>query len=336
LTIVLFFAALICVMSAQSQAGQIFVSLGGQSGVSVNNGAIGTLNPATGAVTVIGVPDGGTPISGLTFTSDGSLWGTTQQKVPGTPGGPGSPPSPTNPPATTFSDLIKINPTNGALISSVGITSGGNTVSIADLATQPGTNAIFGIQSPNDPNFTGTDNLYTINPTTGVATLVGNTGVFFGSIAFAPNGTLYMTSADLPAADGGTFPVTSSCFADINCQLDIVNPANAQTLSFVVLPDFYAAFGITTTGGLLADNGAGDIGQPCTGQFCAALSGLTFTASGNTTFIANTGLNFVGDIAAQLTPEPGSLVLLAIGFAIMAGAIVLKTRRHAEPHELRR
>ena len=70
-------------------------------------------------------------------------------------------------------------------------------VSIADLATQPGTDTIFGIQSPNDANFTGTANLYTIS-TAGVATLVGNTGVFFASIAFAPDGTLYMTSADLP------------------------------------------------------------------------------------------------------------------------------------------
>jgi hypothetical protein len=49
----------------------------------------------------------------------------------------------------------------------------------------------FWDSKPNDANFSGTANLYTIS-TTGAATLVGNTGVFFGSIAFARNGTLYM------------------------------------------------------------------------------------------------------------------------------------------------
>jgi hypothetical protein len=329
LTLTLFFAAMVSVMSPQSQASPIFVSLGGQTGVSTNNGAIGTLDPATGAVTIIGVPDGGISISGLTFTSDGSLWGTTQQKVPGTLGGPGMPPKPTSPPAITFSNLLDINPLTGALISSVGITSGGDTVSIADLATQPGTNVIYGVQSANDPNFTGTANLYTINPMTGVATLVGNTGDFFASIAFAPNGTLYMTSADLPAAEGGNFPVTSTCFNDINCQLDIVNPANAQTLASVAVPDFYSALGITTTGMLLAGNGAGDMPQPCTGQFCAGVSSLTFTVGpGNTTFIGNTGLNFVSDIALQPVPEPGSLVLVGIGLLVVAGAILLKRHGH--------
>src|ERR1700686_3182305 len=97
---------LLSVATAKIQAATIYVGLGGQHGISTNNGAIGTLNPATGAVTVIGTPTGVTAISGLTFTSNGSLWGSTQN-------GGGMPPSPTVPPPVTTSDLIQINPQPG-------------------------------------------------------------------------------------------------------------------------------------------------------------------------------------------------------------------------------
>ena len=121
----------------------------------------------------------------------------------------------------TTSDLIQINPQTGALISSDLIeTAGGTPVSIADLATQPGTNTIYGIQSPNDANFTGTANLYTIS-TTGAATLLGNTDVFFGSIAFAPNGTLYMTSANLNV---NSQPTNCGGPDQINCALEHSEP----------------------------------------------------------------------------------------------------------------
>src|SRR2546430_3821858 len=84
------------------------------------------------------------------------------------------------------SNLIRINPNTGALISSVGISDGLNGISIADLAVSPVTGLIYGIRSVQD-GFGGFGSLYTINPTTGLATLLGNTGHFFGSIAFAPN-----------------------------------------------------------------------------------------------------------------------------------------------------
>jgi hypothetical protein len=295
---------LLSVATAKIEAATIYVGLGGQTGISTNNGAIGTLNPATGAVTVIGTPMPQHSISGLTFTSNGTLWGSTQI-------GGGLPPTMGNPPPTTTSDLIQINPVTGAEMSSALINANGTPVSIADLATQPGTNEIFGIQSPNDANFSGTANLYTIS-TTGAATLVGNTGVFFGSIAFAPNGTLYMTSADLPTtvgncADGG----------DINCALSTLNPANAATITTVATVDFYSALGISPTGVIWAGNGGGDIGGAGIGQFYPGVSILNPT-TGAATFVGNTGTNFAGDIAFQPTPEPSSVVLFGIGVVLLA------------------
>ncbi len=294
---------LLSVATTQIQAATIYVGLGGQNGVSTNNGAIGTLNPMTGAVTVIGTPMPQHPISGLTFTSNGNLWASTQNG-----GGMLPPPGP-----NTTSDLIDINPQTGALISSNLIeTATGTAVSIADLATQPGTNTIFGIQSPNDVNFTGTANLYTIS-TTGAATLIGNTGVFFGAIAFASNGTLYMTSANLNVTGQAT-----NCGGpdQINCALDTLNPATAAILTSVPVPDFYSALGISASGVIWAGNGAGDLG-PGTGQFFAGVSILNPT-TGAATFIGNTGTNFAGDIAFQPTPEPRSVGLFGIGMALLA------------------
>jgi hypothetical protein len=296
--------ALLWVATTKIQAATIYVGLGGQNGISTNNGAIGTLNPATGAVTVIGKPTGVTAISGLTFTSNGNLWGSTQN-------GGGNPPSPTVPPPVTTSNLIQINPVNGSLISSSLIEAGTTPVSIADLATQPGTNTIFGIQSPNDAHFTGTANLYTIS-TTGAATLVGNTGIFFGAIAFAPNGILYMTSADLPTTAGNCANGN-----DINCALSTLNPTTAAILTSVPVPDFYSALGISPTGVIWAGNGGGDIGGAGIGQFFPGVSILNPT-TGAANFVGNTGTNFAGDIAFQPTPEPSAFVLFGIGLALIA------------------
>lgn len=302
---------LLSVTTANIEAATIYVGLGGQNGISTNNGSIGTLNPTTGAITVIGHPSGVNAISGLTFTSNGNLWGSTQN-------GGGMPPSPTVPPPITTSDLIQINSQNGALISSNLIeTATGTPVSIADLATQPGTNTIFGIQSPNDANFTGTANLYTIS-TSGVATLLGNTGIFFGAIAFAPNGTLYLTSADLPTTAGNCANGN-----DINCALSTLNPANAATLTSVSVPDFYSALGISPTGVIWAGNGGGDISGGGIGQFFAGVSILNPT-TGAATFVGNTGTNFAGDIAFQPTPEPASVVLLGIGLGLVASRKLLR------------
>ena len=65
-------------------------------------------------------------------------------------------------------------------------------ISITDLALRPSSNTLYGTSLSED-DFT--NSIYTINPTTGVATLIGNTGVIGATIAFGPDGTLYQTSA---------------------------------------------------------------------------------------------------------------------------------------------
>jgi hypothetical protein len=272
----------------------MYAGLGGHTnGDSTNDGSLGIVNPATGAISIVGHPAGVARITGLTFDLAGNLFGTTL--VAG-----GFPPPP--PPMST-SNLIKINAATGALISSVAITSGGVGISIADLATQPGTGLLYGIRGPQDST-NGQGSLYTINPTTGVATFVGATGDFFGSIAFAPNGTLYMSSGDLD-------PATDNL---INVGLKTLNPLTAATLSFVPTDDFFGALGVRPDDGAIF-GGTGD----------SALLFRINPLTGAETLVGSTGTNFAGDFAFA-APEPATLSLLGLG---LTGLIARGRRKHA-------
>jgi hypothetical protein len=246
---------------------------------------LSVVNQTTGAVAVVGHPAGVARISGLTFGLDGSLFGATQIA-----GGFPPPPGPMG-----GSNLIRLDPSTGALLSSVLITDGSNGLSIADLAVQPVTGLLYGIRSPQD-GLNGQGNLYTINSATGFATLVGATGDFFGSIAFAPNGTLYMSAADLDFATDTT----------VNIALKTLNPANAATLSSIPVNDFYGALGIREDSVIFA--GTGDRAQLFTIN----------PTTGNATLVGTTGTNFVGDLAFAPVPEPGAWILSFAGLAALA------------------
>ncbi|MDQ2856023.1 MAG: TIGR03118 family protein, partial [Acidobacteriota bacterium] len=234
---------------------------------SINDGSLVIVDQANGSTTLVGHPNGVARLTGLAFDSTGKLFGSTT-----TAGG--FPPPP--PPMT--STLVTINPANGALVSTVGtITdgSGGPAISIADLSVQPGTDTLYGVRGPGDGGG-GQGKLYTINKGTAVATLVGNTNAFFATIAFAPDGTLYESAADLNFMTGD----------EINKRFMKVNPSNGAIIINVGTSVFYGALDVRPTDSVIF-GGTGDAHQ-------------IFTINANTgaaTLVGDTGQNFVGDLA---------------------------------------
>jgi len=111
--------------------------------------------------TLVGDPTAvaGTGLAGLAFDSTVKLYAVTAIGInPGT------------------SNLLEINPTNGALIQDFGTIVDSTTaiIRISDLSVQPGTDVIFGVTAGAFP----AGIIYTISRTTPpIATLVGSTGV---------------------------------------------------------------------------------------------------------------------------------------------------------------
>lgn len=279
-------ALALCVIPVQAASIILYGGLGGHNnGDSTNDGALAIVDQTTGAVSIVGHPANVNRISGLAFDPNGLLFAATQAG-----GGFPPPPGPTG-----ASRLLLLNPNSGAILSNVLISDGTNGISIADLAVQPGTGVLFGIRSPQD-QLNGQGRLYTINKTTGLATLVGDTGDFFGSIAFAPNGTLYMSSADLDPNDNLT-----------NIGLKTLNPVNASMLSFVATRDFFGALGIRPQDGAMF-GGTGD----------QASLFIVNPVTGAETLIGSTGSNFVGDLAFQTVPEPATLAMVGAALSLVA------------------
>ena len=142
-----------------------------------------------GSTKVVGHPAGVDRISGLAFGLDGRLFGSTQA-------GGGFPPPPG---PVTGSNLIRIDPDTGALISSVPIREGATPTQHrrSRRPSETGRACTATERSAADRGLSPSGKVYTINTTTGAATSIGDTGKFFASIAFAPDGTLYMSSAEL-------------------------------------------------------------------------------------------------------------------------------------------
>jgi hypothetical protein len=269
------------------------------SPLSINDGWLITIDQNTGAVSSIGHPAGVARLAGFAFLNSEILYGSTvggNTCVPNCPF-PGPPLSPNT------STLVRINPDTGLLISNIGpITAGagGSAIAISDLSFQPGTGVLYGIQAVDADLSSGpAGNLYRIDTQTGVATLVGDLGpgVHNGSIAFAPNGTLYLASTDVD--NSGNF---------INTQIAIVDEATGKILSSVPAVNFYTSLAFRESDGVLV-GGNGDLADiftidPKTGE---ALSK-----------IGNTGLNFVGDldfrpVPEASVPEPSSVALAGMG-----------------------
>ena len=238
---------------------------------SINDGSLVILDQVTAALTVVGHPTGIARLTGIAFDSSGALYASTQQAG-------GFPPPP--PPMT--STLIRIDPDTGALLSTIGPIvegSGGPAISISDIAFQPGTGVLFGIRSPVDA--AGAEGLlYTIDKATGVATVVANTGTHFGTIAFASNGTLYESAADL-GPSGPTNPTIRT-----------INPSNGAVLTEASTDFALGALAVRDDGtifGSLGDRHTIVTVNPTTGAF---------------TTVGDSGLNFVGAMAFRRPVTP--------------------------------
>jgi hypothetical protein len=295
-----------CLTITPAMADQVmYGALGGHNnGDSTNDGALAIVSQTTGAVTIVGHPIDTPPIMrlpGLAFEPAGNLYAATL-----TPAGGFPPPS-----GPRSSNLIALNPANGALLSSIAITDGpgGTALSLADLAVQPGTNTLFGITNPDGtagPMHAG--DLFSINPGTGVATLIGNTGYFFNSIAFAPDGTLYLSAAKLDFATGMV----------IDKALKTINPSTAATVTSVPTQHFFGAFGIRSDGMIFG--GTGDQHQLYTIN----------PTTGAETLIGDTGSTFVGALAFSTSEAASELANISTrafvqtGDNVMIGGFILR------------
>jgi hypothetical protein len=309
------FSSILFCTSVSNAASVLYGGNGGHrnldgSPLSINDGSVVTIDQTTGAVTLVGHPTGVARLSGIVFAGSDLLYGSTL-------GGGGFPDFPPQP---NTSRLIQINPDTGALVSNIGAITdgtGGPGIAISDLAIQPGTGVLYGIESVDAEGGTKTQfgNLYTISRSSGVATLVGTTGTENSSLAFAPNGTLYLTTASInPDDPAGPF---------INVEVDTVDPATAEILTRVPTSMFYAALAFDASTGLLLGGTGG-------GNSLDSVSGDIFTidpSTGNQVGHVSTGVNFVGDLDFRPVPEPLSVTTAGLGLLLILWSYLVRRRR---------
>jgi hypothetical protein len=246
-------------------AGQTDLYGGIGRGSHLNPGALITVDQHTGAGTLVGHPDSVPGLTGLVFDISGTLYGTT---ISG--------------PLDTgrVSTLVRIEPGTGAQIGpAVPITADDQPISITDLALQPGTNTLYGTSLSEDDFI---NSIYTIEPATGVATLIGRTGVIGTTLAFGLDGTLYQNSA---------------IFDDAGFVAGYLNTLDPDTGAVLTTSDPYTqahvgGLAVRPTDGVIFASG-GDQGDI-----------YTLSPTGTQTFVGFTNVGGVGDLA--FTPLPTS------------------------------
>jgi hypothetical protein len=296
-------AALLILSNSASLAGTLVAGIG--FGSPVNRGRVITVNEASAVGTLLPGAGAGPAagLNGLAFDASGVLYGTEIG----------------NPifadPTVDAPMLVKLDPATGVLLSSVPITFGGNPLEVLDLAVQPGTGLIYGT------SFTSTipgTSIYTIDKTSGAATLVGATSVIGVTLAFAPDATLYMSSA--------TFSDTGIQTGSFLSTVDPLSGAIISSVDIGVLPsgNFVHIGGLAvrpTDGVLFAAGREATVSQR--GDI------YTLSTTGTATRIGSTGVGEVGDLAFSPIPEPATFGLLSIGLLGVGAATRKKHRGNA-------
>jgi len=149
-------------------------------------------------------------------------------------------------------DLLRVvNPSTGTTTSSVAITLTGKGVSFGNgLATHPVTGELFALLKLDGQ--TGRQ-LVKIDPATGVATSIGDTGDQFAGLAFNSSGTLFAVVGDKKNSAGGGLPPET---------LFTLNTTNAAPTQVLVLGrgNDGEAIGFNPSDGLLYHASGNDTG----------------------------------------------------------------------------
>ena len=206
--------------------------------------------------------------------------------------------------------LRVVDPSTGHTISSVPITLTGKIVSFGNgLATHPITGQLFSLLT-----LTGQSGrqLVTIDPTTGVATSIGNTGDQFAGLAFNSSGTLFAVVGDKKNSAGAGLPPET---------LFTLNTSNATPTQVLVLGhgNDGEAIGFNPTDGLIYHASGNDTGGDGCDPFNPAICVEIFE-SVNPNTLAVTDIPLSGNYTpltedylevAALTHFAGNVLLLA-------------------------
>jgi len=246
-------------------------------------------------------------------------------------------------------DLLRVvNPSTGGTISSIPITLAGKVVSFGNgLATHPVTGQLFALLT-----LTGQPGrqLVTINPATGVATSIGNTGDQFSGLAFSSSGTLFAMVGDKKnLASGGLPPET----------LFTLNTSSAAPTQVLVLGrgNDGEAIGFNPNDGLIYHASGNDTGgdgcEPFNPSICVeifesvnpntlAVTNIPISGgytpltdnysellalthlSGNVLLLADIGQNFYKITTAGVVTLVGSMDHVAKGLAFVNGPVEFK------------